>query len=398
MKILKKLYAFLRSMRFGILLLVLIAAFSIVGTVIPQGREIVWYVQNYPRAHAWLLMLRIYDIFNSWYFQLLLVLLVLNLTLCSLLRIRNVVKAKGKELDLLLRQPQRFQLTQRQREKLRDEMSAMRCKVNIQGDTEVYRKNSFGRYGSFLTHLSILLTVIFGALALYLPQSSIQYRIPGESIQLEDGTEIAVQSFRTEDATGRLDYISEISVQLPDGQNSGIREIRVNHPLTFGSWKIYQQTYGTAGVVTVRDLETTETDTFILTHLVLLSKDGINGIWYEGVYDDPAYQVETVQDGKYTPALVIPGDTLQVGDLEFGFEDPMGYPGLRVKYTPRLVNVLLCAAFLLMIAGLYITFFRQPVLLRLDTDGCAVGGSKPEGMLLSIQQWMEDAESGKEQS
>ena len=417
MSFMRKLFSFIRSMRFGILLLVLIAALSVVGTVIPQGKEVVWYVQTYPRLHAVLLVLKLYDVFNSWYFQLLLALLVLNLTLCSLIRIRSVIKAGKRETDVLRRQSQNYPLTPAQRDRLNGELRAMHCHETADGDSLIFRKISFGRYGSFITPLSILLTVVFGALALYLPKTTYEYCLPGESVQMDDGTEIAVQSFRTEDDEGRLDYTSEIRVSLPDGRDSGIQEVKVNHPLSFGNWKVYQQTYGTAGVVDVRDLETDEEDTFILTHMVLLSRDGKNGLWYEAIYPDwiqepdgtislvtntsgsfpnPVYQIETVQDGMYSADLVFPGDSLQVDDLQFTFEKPMDYPGLRIKYTPRVVNVLLGAAFLLMIAGLFITFFCQPILVRVDTDGVAVGGPKPEGMLVTVQEILDASEDRKE--
>ena len=172
--------------------------------------------------------------------------------------------------------------------------------------------------------------------------------------------------------------------------------------------------------MTVENLNTGLSDTFTLTELVFLSLDGVNGLWYEAVYPDlirdpsgnvtlvtntsgsypnPVYQVQTASDGVYTPILAFPGEELQVGDLRFRFENPVEYPGLRIKYTPTAVNTLLCASFLLMIAGLYITFFCQPVLVRVDEDGCAVGGPKPEGMHLAIQEWMQEskAEEIKEQ-
>ena len=53
----KKIFNYLRSMRFGILLLALIGICSVVGTVIPQGREIAWYAQNYRSFHAVILLL-----------------------------------------------------------------------------------------------------------------------------------------------------------------------------------------------------------------------------------------------------------------------------------------------------------------------------------------------------
>ena len=413
----KKTFQFIRSMRFGILLLALIAALSVVGTAILQGREIAWYAQTYQSAHSVILMLKLNDVFNSWYFLLLLVLLGLNLTLCSLIRIRNVIRAGRAEKELLLRKEQNFSLNPQQREQVQTDLQAMHCREERVGESTIFRKNSFGRYGSFITHLSILLTIIFGAMVLYLPKVSDHTCLPGESVQMEDGTEIAVESFRIENGEGRLDFTSELSVKLPDGRESGIREIKVNHPLSFGPWKIYQQTYGTAGSITVTNLQNGLDDTITLTEMAFLSLDGVNGLWYEAIYPDliqdpsgsvtlitntsgsypnPVYQVETVSDGVYTPILAFPGDELQVGDLKFTFDDPVEYPGLRVKYTPRLVNVLLCASFLLMIAGLYITFFCQPVLVRLDRDGCAVGGPKPEGMLLNIRTWMQATRSKEE--
>lgn len=407
----KKLFRFFRSMRFGIILLCLIAMLAVAGTAIPQGREAAWYAQTYRSFHGTILRLGLNDVFGSWYFQLLLILLGLNLTLCSLLRIRAVSAAKAGEREALLRMPQSFRLDNAQRTAVRDNLRAMHCREETDGEHPVFRKNGFGRYGSFLTHLSILLTLIFGAMALYLPKTADRSCLPGEAVLMEDGTEIAVERFRIENDEGRLDFTSELTVRLPDGRESGLREIKVNHPLSFGPWKVYQQTYGTAGSVTVQNLETKLEDTFTLTDLVFLSSDGVNGLWYEAVYPDlirdpsgnvtlitntsgsypnPVYQVQTASDGVYTPILAFPGEELQVGNLKFRFEKPVEYPGLRIKYTPGFVNALLCASFLLMTAGFAVTFFCQPVLVRLDPDGCAVGGPKPEGMRIRIQEWAEE--------
>ena len=407
----KKVYSFLRSMRFGLILLGLIALFSVAGTLIPQGQELGWYAQHYPRTHAALLMLGLHDVFHAWYFQALLVLLGLNLTLCSLLRVRAVAAAAGRERESLQRRANEFALDAAQRERLLARLHAMRCREERVDGASVFRRNSFGRWGTFITHLSILLTLIFGAIALYLPRTVDRSCLPGESLRMDDGTTIAVESFRIENGEGRLDFTSEITVTLPDGRGSGLREISVNHPLSFGEWKIYQQTYGTAGAITVKNLDSGGEDRFTLTELVFLSLDGKNGLWYQAVYPDllrdpsgnvtlitntagsypnPVYQVETVSDGVFTPVLAFPGEELQINELLFTFEKPVEYPGLRIKHTPRLVNILLCAAFLLMTAGLYITFFCQPVLVRVDGEGCVVAGPKPEGMRLAVLECLQE--------
>ena len=192
---------YLRSMRFGILLLVLIALCSVAGTLIPQGREVAWYAQTYQQYHGWILLLGLNRVFQSWYFIALLVLLCLNLSLCSLVRVSSLVKAETeaeagrRAADTVFSRPKGVRA-------LEDALVNRRCRVERFGAARVYRKNSFGRYGSFLTHLSILLTVIVGALALYTPTVIDQSCLPGEALTLEDGTEIAVKDFPSRTRAG----------------------------------------------------------------------------------------------------------------------------------------------------------------------------------------------------
>ena len=409
----KKVFNFLRSMRFGIILLVLIALCSIVGTVIPQGREIAWYAQTYRSFHGYILLLRLNRIFESWYFIALLVLLCLNLSLCSILRIRTVVKAAKGDTERAAKTPDTVHLTPEGTEKLREYLTDMHCRAESVGEAIVWRRHSFGRYGTFITHLSILLTVIFGALALYTPTVTDRDCMPGESVFMDDGTEIHVHDFRMADDTGRLDYQSHVQITLPDGRRSEIAELKVNHPFSFGPWKLFQQTFGTAGSVTVTDLENGGSDDFLLTEQSYLSADGKSGILYDTLYPDfirdpggevtlititqgsyphPIYQAETFSDGVFTPVLAEPGDELTVNNLRFRFNAPVDYPGIRIKHVSRLWNGALVAAFTLMIAGLYITFFYEPVLVKTDREGYAVLGPKPERMRIELGEELKEFE------
>lgn len=409
----KKIFSYLRSMRFGLLLLSLMAVCSVVGTVIPQGREIAWYAQTYPRRHAWLLTLGLDHVFESWYFIVLLVLLCLNLSLCSLLRIRSVVRASRDETARTAGLPDAVRLSAEGVERLREYLGSIRCRGETVGDATVYRKHSFGRYGTFLTHLSILLTVFFGALALYTPTTADRACMPGESLVLEDGTEIYVRDFHIADETGRLDYTSHVQVSLPDGRRSEIAELKVNHPFSFGPYKLFQQTFGTAGSVTVTDLESGGTDTFLMTEQAFLSADGITGLFYDTLYPDflrdpsgnvtlititegsyprPIYQAEVVADGAFTPVLAEPGDELTVMGLRFTFNAPVDYPGIRVKHVSPVINALLVASFTLMILGLYVTFFYEPVLVKVDREGYTAAGPKPERMRVELGELLRDYE------
>ena len=408
----KKVWNFLRSMRFGLLLLTLIAACSVAGTVIPQGREIAYYAQTYRGAHGVILLLGLHRVFTSWYFIALLALLCVNLTLCSVVRIGAVARSGRDAAESAARLRAEAALTNAGRDKLRGHMRSLRCREEtlVDGST-VWHKYGIGRWGTFITHLSILLTAVFGAAALYLPTVTDQTCLPGESLTMPDGTSIYVESFSIEDETGRLDYASEVRITLADGRESGLKRVSVNHPMTFGPYKVYQQTYGTAGSVTVTNVQNGGMDDFTLTEPVFLSADGRSGLWYEalypgyirdpsgnvtlitstsGHYEDPVYQVQVVSDGVYTPTLGFPGDEVQTGGLRFRFNKPVEYPGLRIKRTPTVVNALLIAAFALMTLGLYITFFLQPVLVRLDAEGYAVGGAKPEGMRMELELLLRD--------
>ena len=72
------------------------------------------------------------------------------------------------------------------------------------------------------------------------------------------------------------------------------------------------------------------------------------------------------------------------------FNAPVEYPGLRIKQVSTLYNSLLIAAFCLMIVGLFVTFFCEPVVVKLDAEGYAVGGPKSEHMRVELADLPEE--------
>lgn len=408
---LKKITKFMRSMTFGMVLLALILICSFAGSLIAQGNTPDWYVQTYPGWHGLILSLGLNDVFGSWYFITLMALLCLNLILCSILRIRRVVRASRSSAEHAAALKTKVLLTPEGVQRLQKLLDDRHFKKVQLGDAAVYSKNAMGWYGSFLTHLAILLTLLFGAAALYLPEVTDKVCYPGESLIMDDGTVIAVDSFSIENELGDLDYASHIVITSPDGRTSGMQRISVNHPLSFGSYKVYQQTYGTAGAVTVRNTQTGGEDRFLLDEMCFLSVDSVNGVWYEalypgyvrdedgnftlitqtsGSYVDPVYQILMASDGVYTPVMVFPGETVSVAGLDFTFEDPVEYPGLRIKKTPAVVTGLLFAAFALMIVGLWFCFFQTPSIVVVHRDGYTVAGPKPQGMEMELAAIMAD--------
>ena len=83
----KKIGQLLRSMRFGMILLGGIIACSLAGSLIPQGDRPMTYVRAYGATTAqFFINLGFTDIFHTWYFCTLEILLCGNLILCSIIR------------------------------------------------------------------------------------------------------------------------------------------------------------------------------------------------------------------------------------------------------------------------------------------------------------------------
>ena len=102
-----------------------------------------------------------------------------------------------------------------------------------------------------------------------------------------------------------------------------------------------------------------------------------------------------MSDGVFTPTLAVPGDELTVRDLCFTFNAPVEYPGLRVKHVSPLLNALLVASFTLMILGLAVTFFYEPVLVKTDCEGYTAAGPKPERMRVELGEEFREYETEK---
>ncbi len=405
----KKILSFLRSMRFGMILLGLVMLCSLAGSLVPQGEAAMTYVQAYGASAAgWLVSLGITDIFHTWYFTALEVLLCGNLILCSLVRFpaaRRLFPAlkeqtKSAELEVFLAPGQA------------ERAEAFLRRNHFRREGNLWFKGAAGAYGSFGVHLSILVILVFGSLLLLTPRIQDETVMPEQTLTLEDGTEITCLSFHIEDETGRLDYASTLRVASPDGRNAVEQEIRVNEPLRFGGYKIYQQTYGTAGRVLIRNHANDAEETLYLTEPCFLSMDSRNGVFFRALYPgylqeedgsytlitstamgyaDPVYDVQSVTDGDAASVLAFPDETIRIGDVSFTFLEPREYPGLRIKHVSPALYGCLYFGFGLMVAALYLCFFLAPVCVRVEAEGYVLRSPKArEGFLISLQASLQE--------
>lgn len=409
----KKVIAFLRSMKFGMLLLVLVIACSLAGSLIVQQRTPMEYVNRYGADMAEMIMsLGLDDVFSAPYFIVLMAALCLNLTLCSLVRLPRVMRAGAALRAQAEKAAVQTALDAAQAKKLDAYFAGRhyRCR-EIEG-RRIYTKNMAGFFGSFATHLSFLLILLVGAAAVITADVRDQTVMPGETIALSDGTSVTVEAFQIEDETGRLDYASVLTVESPDGSRKEMKQIRVNEPLSFGGYKIYQQTYGTAGAVRIQNLTTGVSEDMTLTESCFLTLDGRNGMFFQalypgyvqaedgsvtlvtstsGAYTDPVYDVLSIAGGMTTPVLAFPDETLTIENVSFTLLDPVSYPGLRIKYLSPVMLGLLYATFVMMVAGLYLCFFMVPLAAVVTDSGYALLSPKAQtGLQIEIDSLLEE--------
>ena len=88
------LYDLFRSLKLTISLLILLAILSIIGTLITQNATRQEYIQRYGIGlYEVLNFFNLFDMYHSWWFSAILLLLVINLITCSVHRLPGILSA-----------------------------------------------------------------------------------------------------------------------------------------------------------------------------------------------------------------------------------------------------------------------------------------------------------------
>lgn len=253
---LKNIWKFLKSMKFGLILLAIIGSLSILGTIIPQGNSMNYYEINYSEnIYGLIKAFNLDNVYSSWWFIALIGLLCLNLILCSLVRFKNIygLIKRGPNLKVELEAKDTWiEINGEGIEivKLFNKMGFKNIKEDKSNEYRVYyaEKNKLGYLGSWLTHLGILLIIIFFTYGKLNGFEVFFYGVPG-TIGKISGTDYSLKvddfdiKFREDFTVDQ--YISDIS--LLEGQeliDSG--QVRVNHPFRTNDLNIYQNGTGWA--------------------------------------------------------------------------------------------------------------------------------------------------------
>jgi len=403
----RKMYAFVRSMKFGIILLLVVAGFSVVGSLIPQTFDEPWYIENYPNFGETLLTLGLHRIFAQWYFIVVCVLLGLSLATATISRIFALRKLLPSTLTVPEEGYRHDNLDDVKISRLRTYLQKKRYRELNTGEATIYYKNRWGYFGSALVHFSLLMILVFGGLVLGLSDIEDMLVMPGETVTLADGSTLHLFSFtRLDEATGRTESISIIEAVATDGRSSGAREIRVNQPLRFNSFVYYQFQHMYAGSITAIDLETGGFDTFYLVERSFLTTDNRTGIWFETVFQgwtmdeetgriiplrydapifpNPLYYIMVMDYHAHEHRFAVPGSHVHVGGIRFEFNELINYPVIRVSYSPHPFPSLLLASAILLMLGLALSFYFIPVIIVLRGTQYKITSLKSSGIDLEI--------------
>lgn len=299
----EKVWKFFSSVKLAVVLLIILAIVSVIGTVIQQNESPEHYLREYSQTTINLFeMLGFFDMYHTWWFVLLLFLFTANLTVCTLERFPHTLKIitaplKPIEEDGLKAVPFKKEITFKDSMDKAEARAVMLLKARryrfiesreVPGMTQfVAQKGIYSRLGVYITHISIIL-IFVGALigsffgfkaflnlpegqaskVVYLrnepmwdqimtalgiaespviqnPQGGVPAMPLGYFVRCDD-FDVEYYQKRQGMPTGMpSEYHSTLSVFDLDGRKILDKRIRVNDPLTHHGITFYQSSYGT---------------------------------------------------------------------------------------------------------------------------------------------------------
>ena len=263
-------WKFFVSIRLTVVLLLSLEATSVIGTLVPQNANPEAYFHQYGAFFYRLFdILNVFDMYHSWWFQLLLLLLICNIVACSIDRLTSTWKVIfPKETIFKLSMFQKLKHNEsftdpRQPEELEKEFTAVFTRAfgspsieqTDQGFSMFAEKWRWTRLGVYIVHSSILF-LIAGAMIgsmfgfegyVNIPEGEsvdhVQIRNTSQSQHL--GFEIQCNKFSlsTYKNGSPKEYRSSLTI-LEKGKPVLTKDIIVNDPLRYKGISIFQSSYG----------------------------------------------------------------------------------------------------------------------------------------------------------
>ena len=412
----------LTDLRLAIVLLLVIALFSVSGTVIEQGQAPAFYQSNYPEHPAlfgflsWkvIQVVGLDHVYRTWWFLSLLVLFGTSLTACTFTRQLPALKAAQKWK--FYEEPRNFKKLALSAElegvylsSITPILQQQSYRIFQEKDDILYaRKGIIGKIGPIIVHIgivAILLGGIFGSMTGFMAQEMIS---GGDTFQVKNIVDAGVWS--SQDVlkdwsvrvnrfwidytpTGGIDqFYSDMSVLNKEGKEVNHEKIYVNKPLRYHGVVFYQTDWGISNV-RVR-LNKSPIFQLPMAQLDTKGRGRIWGTWIptkpdlsEGVsllakdlqgmvliYDAQGKLINTVRAGMSIP---VNGVNLQILDV-------IGSTGLQIKFDPGIPIVY--TGFGLLMLGVVMSYFSHSQIWALQQGETLYIGGKTNRAQVAFEQ------------
>ncbi|MCR4893437.1 MAG: cytochrome c biogenesis protein ResB [Eubacteriales bacterium] len=399
---------FIFSMRFAVILLLILATVCAAASIVPQNRGEQWYFSSYPAKTASLIILMgLDDAYHSWWFVTIGCFLCLNLMICNVIRLPELVKRYRRFTDPSsissfradagsdgIKEPEEFfrKLGMGHIARGRDE----------QGRETLYScRNAVGLWGAWVCHLGILLLIVGFGLGQMMMQQYAVYGVAGQIRPIEDtGYTLSIDDFAVElrDDDTVSQYRADITVTDPSGRSESA-EISVNNPAKLFGMKFYQNSTGWAASVSVyKNGELLQKDVICAGEYVTVSDLPDLAVYLNAFYPDyimsegrPATASGRLNNPGYLYSIyyrsqivgmnvLLKDEKITVDDYTIIFDEPQSYTVVQIKRDP--FTPIAFTGGMVVMLGLMINFYMLTRVLWAvrDQDGSwSVYGYSPKG-------------------
>lgn len=402
-----KLWQFLSSMKFGMLLLGLVSLACVFGSVIPQGKSLDWYLQHYSQRRAALLYgLNLTDVFRSTWFLVLTAVLCCNLVLCNLLHLPALLRRMRTSADSEAVAKTRPAVTLTgvdAPEKLFERLHIGRPRHLEQEGRQVLfcSRNRIGLWGAWVCHLGILLLILGYVLGQTFMQEFTVYGLPGQTKAVGDtGYSLTIDDFKMElQSSGTPEqFTSLVTMRNASGSEVESAEVSVNHPGSLLGYSVYQNSMGNAAKVQVLVHGAPYQEALLCQGEYLQIANTPVAIFFdgyeaEGRFDDGSvhpvydYTLYDTSEGRTNSGYQIEGEAALITSVfEIRFSDAQHYTLLQLKKDR--FSWLAMLGGLTVLVGLILAFYLQPkqLLAVKENDAWTVYGYSRKGGALFADQ------------
>lgn len=393
---------FFASVKLSVVVLLSLAATSIIGTVIPQNEDPMLYLTTYGNFLFSIFNAGgVFDLYHSGWFRFLLCVLVINLVVCSINRLQSTWKIIFPKTPLF--QAGRFKKSPARQEWIAEAAPGKLKSLyesHMAGHYSVHRtdaaengflifveKGRWTRMGVYAVHTSVLLMVVGGLIGsifgfdgyVNIPEgeSTEKITLTNQNVEKDLGFLIRCNNFNVTlyDSGMPKEYRSNLTI-LKGDRELITKDIRVNDPLKFEGVSIFQSSYGKLPGKSFT-VKFTEKDSEIEYEKkasmgeeiplpgssgALVVEDFKASFPFRGVKLENIFLCRLINESGETENIILPVDfprfdkmrggkfIISISDVGYRF-----FTGLQVSHDPGVPVVY--AGFLLMIIGCYVTFF-----------------------------------------